>query len=185
MHVDDGLGNVWQVRPSAVREGVTSERLDVPPRRGAAGRSSHHHIIILPPRPRGLRPEDIVRQAVGRRRDILAHADAEVEWRKLNLKAMIEGSPSYFSLKRSVPGGFNVGFTGSTCTVLPRQPACLPAAASFLLRAALPSCSRFHCARNTSLATGRTTSLATSCHAVMPFNSRSEGMACGGRRGRV
>jgi hypothetical protein len=39
--------------------------------------------------------------------------------RKLNLKAEVESSISYFSFKRLVPGGFNLGLIGSTCTALP------------------------------------------------------------------
>jgi hypothetical protein len=38
--------------------------------------------------------------------------------RKLNLKAKFEGVPSYSSFKRSVPGAFNMGLIGSTCTAL-------------------------------------------------------------------
>jgi len=39
--------------------------------------------------------------------------------RKLKLKAKLENSLSYFSFKRLVPGTFNVGLMGSTCTALP------------------------------------------------------------------
>jgi hypothetical protein len=39
----------------------------------------------------------------------------------LNLKAKFEGVSSYFGFKRSVPGAFNVGLKGSTCTALPGQ----------------------------------------------------------------
>jgi len=39
--------------------------------------------------------------------------------RKLKLKAKLESTVSHFSVKRSVPGGFNVGLIGSTCTALP------------------------------------------------------------------
>jgi hypothetical protein len=35
------------------------------------------------------------------------------------LKAKFESVSSYFSLKRIVRGGFNMGFTGSTYTALP------------------------------------------------------------------
>ena len=38
--------------------------------------------------------------------------------RKLKLKAKFECGLSYFSFKRLVPGGFNVGLIGSTCTTL-------------------------------------------------------------------
>jgi hypothetical protein len=36
--------------------------------------------------------------------------------RKLNLKATFETSLPYSSFKRMVPGAFNVGLIGSTCT---------------------------------------------------------------------
>jgi len=49
--------------------------------------------------------------------------------RKSNLKAQFEGGLSYSSFKRSVPGNFNVGLIGSTCTGLPWQPA-LPSPAA-------------------------------------------------------
>ena len=39
--------------------------------------------------------------------------------RKLNFKEEVESSISHFSFKRLVPGCFNVGLTGSTCTALP------------------------------------------------------------------
>jgi len=42
-----------------------------------------------------------------------------VQRRKLKLKAEVESSMSHFSFKRLVPGGFNVGLIGSTCTALP------------------------------------------------------------------
>jgi hypothetical protein len=42
-----------------------------------------------------------------------------LERRKLNLKAKFEGGSSYHSFKRLVPGAFNVGSIGSTCTALP------------------------------------------------------------------
>jgi hypothetical protein len=45
---------------------------------------------------------------------------AAVWWRKLNLGAEVESSISRFGVKRLVPGGFNSGLTGSTCTALPR-----------------------------------------------------------------
>jgi hypothetical protein len=41
------------------------------------------------------------------------------KWRRLNLKAQVESSILHCSFKRSVPGGFNLGFTGSTCISLP------------------------------------------------------------------
>jgi len=41
--------------------------------------------------------------------------------RKLNLKAEVESSISQYSFKRLVPGGFSLGFIGSTCTALPRD----------------------------------------------------------------
>jgi hypothetical protein len=37
----------------------------------------------------------------------------------LNLRAKFESSMLQFSFKRLVPGGFNLGFIGSTCTALP------------------------------------------------------------------
>ena len=33
---------------------------------------------------------------------------------------MFKGGSSYYSFKRLAPGGFNLGFIGSTCTALPR-----------------------------------------------------------------
>jgi len=45
---------------------------------------------------------------------------SEMWRRKLNLKAEVDSSISHFSFKRLVPGGFNLGFIGSTCTALPR-----------------------------------------------------------------
>jgi hypothetical protein len=42
-----------------------------------------------------------------------------VWWRKLNLKAKVESNISHFSFKGLVPGGFNMGFIGSTCTASP------------------------------------------------------------------
>jgi hypothetical protein len=39
--------------------------------------------------------------------------------RKLKLKATVESSLPYYSLKRLVTGAFNVGLIGSTCTALP------------------------------------------------------------------
>ena len=44
---------------------------------------------------------------------------AQLQRRKLNLKAKVESSMSHFSFKRLVPGGFNLGLIGSTCTALP------------------------------------------------------------------
>ena len=52
--------------------------------------------------------------------------------RKLNLKAEVESSVSHFSFKRFVPGGFNLGFIGSTCT-----PYLAPAAAQLQRRGGL------------------------------------------------
>jgi hypothetical protein len=48
----------------------------------------------------------------------------------LNLKAKFESGLSYFSFNRLIPGAFNVGLIGSTCTALPRHalPALSPAA---------------------------------------------------------
>ena len=37
----------------------------------------------------------------------------------LDLKAEVESSISKFSFKRLVPGGFNLGFAGSSSTALP------------------------------------------------------------------
>jgi hypothetical protein len=48
-----------------------------------------------------------------------ARAAARVERRKLNLKAKIESGLSYFTFKSLIPGAFNVGLIGSTCTDLP------------------------------------------------------------------
>ena len=42
-----------------------------------------------------------------------------VQRRKLKLKAKVESGSSCFTFKRLVPGAFNVGFIGSTCTALP------------------------------------------------------------------
>jgi hypothetical protein len=42
-----------------------------------------------------------------------------MERRKLNLKAKLETSQSYFSVKSLNPGALNVGSIGSTCTALP------------------------------------------------------------------
>jgi hypothetical protein len=44
----------------------------------------------------------------------------EVQRRKLKLKASIESGSSYCSFKSLVPGAFNMGLIGSTCTALPR-----------------------------------------------------------------
>ena len=46
-------------------------------------------------------------------------AAALMKRRKLILKAEVESSTSQFTFKRLVPGGFNVGLIGSTCTALP------------------------------------------------------------------
>ena len=51
---------------------------------------------------------------------------AVLQRRKLNLNAEVESSTSQFSSKRLVPGGFNLGFIGSTCTGLPYPPALVP-----------------------------------------------------------
>ena len=42
-----------------------------------------------------------------------------MKWCKLDLQAEVERSMSHFSFKRSVPGGFNLGFMDSTCTASP------------------------------------------------------------------
>jgi len=42
-----------------------------------------------------------------------------MQQRKLKLKAKLETSLLYYSFKHLIPGGFNLGFTGSTCTALP------------------------------------------------------------------
>ena len=42
-----------------------------------------------------------------------------VQRRKLNLKATFESCLSYFSFKSLIPGAFNVGLIGSSCTALP------------------------------------------------------------------
>jgi hypothetical protein len=39
--------------------------------------------------------------------------------RNLNLKAKVESTMSHFSFKCLVPGGFNVGLIGATCTAPP------------------------------------------------------------------
>ena len=52
-------------------------------------------------------------------RIILIKHLTQLERRKLNLKATLESSISHFSFKRLVPGTFNLGFIGSTCTALP------------------------------------------------------------------
>jgi len=39
--------------------------------------------------------------------------------RNLNLKPEVQTSTSHLSFKRSVPGAFNMGLIGSTCTALP------------------------------------------------------------------
>jgi len=46
---------------------------------------------------------------------------ASLQRRKWRLKAKFEGGSSYYSVKRRVPGAFNVGLIGSTCTALPRR----------------------------------------------------------------
>jgi hypothetical protein len=42
-----------------------------------------------------------------------------VKRRKLILKAKFEGGSPYYNFNRLVPGAFNMGLTGSTCTDLP------------------------------------------------------------------
>jgi len=42
-----------------------------------------------------------------------------VKRRNLNLKAKVESGSSYFSFRCLVPGAFNMGLIGSTCTALP------------------------------------------------------------------
>ena len=44
---------------------------------------------------------------------------AAVQRHKLKLKARLESSLSKLSFKRSVPGGFHMGFIGSSCTAPP------------------------------------------------------------------
>ena len=44
-----------------------------------------------------------------------------MERRRLNLKPKIESSLLHFSFKSLVPGGFDMGFIGSTCSALPRR----------------------------------------------------------------
>ena len=39
---------------------------------------------------------------------------------QVELKAKLESGLPYFSFKSLIPGGFNVGLIGSTCTALPR-----------------------------------------------------------------
>jgi hypothetical protein len=48
-----------------------------------------------------------------------AAARSVMQRRKLNLLANFESGSPYFNFKRLVPGGFNMGFIGSTCTALP------------------------------------------------------------------
>ena len=42
--------------------------------------------------------------------------------RNLDLKTNFESGSPHFSFKRLVPGGFNLGLIGSTCTALPMAP---------------------------------------------------------------
>jgi len=46
---------------------------------------------------------------------------AEVERRKLKLKAKFESNLSYCSFKCLVPGAFNMGLIGSTCPAPPKD----------------------------------------------------------------
>jgi hypothetical protein len=46
-------------------------------------------------------------------------ASAFMYRRKLNLKAKFESGLSYVSFKGLMPGAFNVGLIGSSCTALP------------------------------------------------------------------
>jgi hypothetical protein len=52
---------------------------------------------------------------------LLAHDDHGVA-AKVEFESEFESSLSHFSFKRLVPGDFNVGLIGSTCTALPRGP---------------------------------------------------------------
>jgi hypothetical protein len=54
----------------------------------------------------------------------LAEHLPELYRRKQNLKAEVESIVSHFSFKRLVPGSFNLGLIGSTCTALPSQVSC-------------------------------------------------------------
>ena len=47
---------------------------------------------------------------------------ALLQWRRLKPKVKCEGSSSFVSSHRYVPGSFNMGFIGSTFTALPRVP---------------------------------------------------------------
>jgi len=40
---------------------------------------------------------------------------------QVEIESKIESTSSYFSFKRLVPGGFNLGLIGSTCTAPPRR----------------------------------------------------------------
>jgi len=65
-----------------------------------AAEAESHHAALLG-RQHGAQPQPVV-------------------WRrKLKMKAKVESIISHFSIKRLVPGGFNMGFVGSTCTALP------------------------------------------------------------------
>ena len=48
-------------------------------------------------------------------------ARTQQQRRKWDLKARLESGLPYFSSKRIVPGAFNKGLIGSTCTALPRM----------------------------------------------------------------
>ena len=65
-------------------------------------------------------------------------ADTRLKWRKWKLKAKLESSQSYCSVKRLVPGAFNSGFFGTTCTALPSAGAAAMAATARRCRRARP-----------------------------------------------
>ena len=46
---------------------------------------------------------------------------SSLQRRKLNLKAKLESGSSIVSFRRLIPGAFNTGMTGSTCTASPRH----------------------------------------------------------------
>jgi len=57
---------------------------------------------------------------------------------KLYLKGKLQSSSSYCSFKRLVPGAFNMGLIGSTCTALPR------ATSAWRASRAAPTCRGLH-----------------------------------------
>jgi len=49
----------------------------------------------------------------------LASSPALMTWHKLKLKATFESNSAHLSLKRLVPGAYNVSLIASTCTASP------------------------------------------------------------------